>query len=58
MRVRVSLDADSQFAVISVRDNGVGIEPALMARIFQPQPHETSSRNRSGLGSDFRSPDA
>jgi len=46
----VFLDAGSQFAVISVRDNGVGIEPAVMARIFHPHAHETSCRNRSGLG--------
>jgi signal transduction histidine kinase len=50
VRVGVCLDADSQFSVISVRDNGVGIEPAVMARIFHPHAHATSPRNRSGLG--------
>ncbi|WP_242370794.1 chemotaxis protein CheB [Anaeromyxobacter sp. SG26] len=50
--VRLSLDAVEGFAVLRVRDNGVGIEPAMVPRLFQPfaQADATLNRSLGGLG--------
>ncbi|HEY3448125.1 MAG TPA: PAS domain-containing protein [Myxococcales bacterium] len=51
-RVTLSLAADGPQAVLRVRDTGVGIDPALLARLFQPfvQAERTLDHNRGGLG--------
>jgi PAS domain S-box-containing protein len=52
-RVRVSLERSPRGdAVIRVRDTGVGIEPRLLARLFEPfvQGDETLDRSKGGLG--------
>src|SRR6185503_5041997 len=48
--VGVSVDAMQQCVVISVCDTGIGIEPTVIDSIFEPLAHESSYRNRSGLG--------
>jgi PAS domain S-box-containing protein len=50
--VGVSLEADARSAVIAVRDNGLGIEPAMLARVFEPfvQADLGQDRNQGGLG--------
>jgi PAS domain S-box-containing protein len=50
--VGVSLEADARGAVIAVRDNGLGIEPAMLARVFEPfvQADLGMDRNQGGLG--------
>src|SRR6185295_16911754 len=50
VRVGVSVDAMQQCVIISVCDTGVGIEPNIIDSIFGPLAHESSYRNRSGLG--------
>jgi two-component system CheB/CheR fusion protein len=50
--VRLSLDAVDGFALLRVRDNGIGIDPAMMPRLFQPftQADATLNRRLGGLG--------
>jgi signal transduction histidine kinase len=48
--VGVELDSPRRGAVIFVRDTGIGIEPAMMRAIFHTHAHDSSDRNRSGLG--------
>jgi signal transduction histidine kinase len=48
--VGVELDPPRCCAVIVVRDTGIGIEPAMMRAIFHTHAHDSSDRNRSGLG--------
>lgn len=48
--VALAMDSENRQAIISVRDTGVGIEPAVIDAIFDPHAHESSYRNRSGLG--------
>jgi len=50
--VRLSLDAVDGFAVLRVRDTGIGIEPAMIPRLFQPftQADTTLNRRLGGLG--------
>jgi CheY-like chemotaxis protein len=50
--VHVAVTADGERAVISVRDNGVGIEPDLLPRVFDlfEQGKRTLDRNQGGLG--------
>ncbi len=50
--VRLSLAAADGFAVLRVRDTGVGIEPAMVPRLFQPftQADTTLNRRLGGLG--------
>ena len=50
---RLSLARDDDgLAVIEVRDNGAGIEPELLDRVFEPflQAENTLDRSRGGLG--------
>ncbi len=51
-QVEVGLRRESLAAVISVRDNGVGIAPELRDRLFEPfsQGPNTVERSRGGLG--------
>lgn len=50
--VRLSLDAVDGLAVLRVRDTGVGIDPAMIPRLFQPfsQDDTTLNRRLGGLG--------
>jgi PAS domain S-box-containing protein len=50
--VAVDVDTPAARAIIRVTDTGVGIEPAMLARLFQPFSQCESSLNRSkgGLG--------
>jgi PAS domain S-box-containing protein len=50
--VRVHSDRDHQQAVFTVRDNGVGIESALLPHLFEPftQADRSLDRSKGGLG--------
>jgi len=50
--IRVHVDREGTEAVLRVRDNGVGIPPAMLLRIFElfTQVDETLSRSHGGLG--------
>jgi two-component system CheB/CheR fusion protein len=50
--VRLSLDGVDGFAVLRIRDTGVGIDPAMIPRLFQPfsQADTTLNRRLGGLG--------
>jgi signal transduction histidine kinase len=50
VEVTASREADS--VVIAVRDNGVGIEPDMQAKVFEmfTQAHQTLDRSEGGLG--------
>jgi signal transduction histidine kinase/DNA-binding response OmpR family regulator len=50
--VRVTAEPDSEFAVLVVRDTGVGIAPEMLAQLFQPfrQADRSLERSRGGLG--------
>jgi two-component system CheB/CheR fusion protein len=50
--VVLGLDVESHghFAVISVTDNGIGMTPDVIETLFQLHAHESSPRNRAGLG--------
>jgi two-component system, chemotaxis family, CheB/CheR fusion protein len=50
--VRVSLEVVHGSAELRVRDTGIGIDPALLRRLFQPfaQAESTLERTRGGLG--------
>ena len=51
-RVEVAVGADGPAAVLTVRDNGRGIEPDLMGRLFRPftQADQGLARSQGGLG--------
>ncbi|ATQ79288.1 hypothetical protein CR152_32435 (plasmid) [Massilia violaceinigra] len=55
--VELSMACDGVAATISVRDNGVGIEPALLPHVFElfTQGERSSERAHGGLGWGFRS---
>jgi PAS domain S-box-containing protein len=50
--VGVSVSRDGEDAVLSVRDDGMGIDPALLPRVFEPfvQADDGLPRTRGGLG--------
>jgi PAS domain S-box-containing protein len=50
--VRLKADEEHRQAVLSVRDEGVGIEPELLPRLFTPflQADRSLDRSRGGLG--------
>ena len=51
-RIWVSVARDGDSAVVRVRDNGVGIEPAMLARVFDlfVQAERRLDRSQGGLG--------
>jgi len=51
-RIWVNVDCDAAFAVIEVRDTGIGMEPDEVERIFEPfhQVESAHARNEGGLG--------
>jgi PAS domain S-box-containing protein len=51
-RIRVRAGAEGDHAVIRVRDTGIGIEPALLPRVFDlfVQADTSLDRSKSGLG--------
>jgi PAS domain S-box-containing protein len=52
VRVGVRRDASGSSALVSVEDTGVGIEPAVLARLFDPfsQAAQGLARSKGGLG--------
>ncbi len=50
--VQVAADADHGQATLRVRDTGIGMEPELLARLFEPfaQADRSLERTRGGLG--------
>jgi signal transduction histidine kinase len=50
--VRVSVDAERRQAVLTVRDEGIGIEPSVLPRLFTPfaQADQSIERSPGGLG--------
>jgi two-component system, chemotaxis family, CheB/CheR fusion protein len=50
--IRVSLEVVHRSAELRVRDTGVGLDPALLSRLFQPfaQGESTLERTQGGLG--------
>ncbi len=46
------IDADQQQVVLTVQDNGAGIDPSMLPRLFQPftQAHRSLDRSKGGLG--------
>lgn len=52
IEVRVEADPERQQAVLSVRDHGVGIAPALLPQLFEAfiQANHTLDRTQGGLG--------
>ena len=46
-KIRIELGQDRNYGIISVTDNGVGIQPAMLSRIFTPFAHEDSAARRS-----------
>ena len=51
-RIRLALEAEDGQAVIRLRDDGSGIDPALLPRIFEPftQADTSVARSKGGLG--------
>jgi signal transduction histidine kinase/CheY-like chemotaxis protein len=52
VNVRLTIENDPDFAVVSVRDTGVGIESALLPHLFEPfmQADQSLDRMSGGLG--------
>jgi signal transduction histidine kinase/CheY-like chemotaxis protein len=52
VRVRLVADPESQSAVLSVRDSGIGIEPTMLLHVFElfAQGAQGLDRSRGGLG--------
>jgi len=52
MRVSVSTDSETKWAVVRVADTGVGMAPEMLARLFEPfaQADTTLDRSKGGLG--------
>ena len=52
VRVRVSVDLERRVVILSVRDDGIGIEPGILKTIFDPfvQADRSVERSRGGLG--------
>lgn len=52
VEVRATLDMTDGFAVIEIVDTGIGIDPALLSRLFDPfsQADQDLARTKGGLG--------
>jgi PAS domain S-box-containing protein len=52
VRVRLTVEAGGETAVLSVRDSGIGLEPDILGRLFEPfsQADRSLDRSRGGLG--------
>jgi two-component system CheB/CheR fusion protein len=52
VRVSVSTDSETKWAVVRVADTGVGMAPEMLARLFEPfaQADSTLDRSKGGLG--------
>ncbi|MDD5350224.1 MAG: ATP-binding protein [Chthoniobacteraceae bacterium] len=49
-QVRLCLEAAEAHALLRVRDEGIGISPAMLERIFEPFVQADAGRDRTGLG--------
>jgi signal transduction histidine kinase/CheY-like chemotaxis protein len=51
-RITVRLETDGRQAVVTLRDNGIGIEPEVLPHIFETftQGHQPLDRSQGGLG--------
>jgi PAS domain S-box-containing protein len=51
-RIDVTVSEQAQLAVVSVRDNGIGVAPQFLSSIFEMfmQADQSTERHRSGLG--------
>jgi PAS domain S-box-containing protein len=52
VHVRLTVELEGSTAVLSVRDTGIGMEPDIVARLFEPfsQADRSLDRSRGGLG--------
>jgi signal transduction histidine kinase len=48
--IEVSAEGDERKATLVVRDHGIGIEPGMRQRIFDPFARAVSGQNYAGLG--------
>ncbi len=50
--VRMSVDTEGRQAILTVRDEGIGVDPAVLPRLFTPfaQAEQSLERSRGGLG--------
>ena len=51
-RIEISIERADSMALVRVSDNGIGIRPAMLARVFEPfaQADRASDRAQGGLG--------
>jgi signal transduction histidine kinase len=49
-KVSLSIRSDEKYAVVTVTDSGIGIEPDMLPRLFQMFSRTTSAIRRSGDG--------
>ncbi len=49
-RLTINVQVNSQFAIITFKDNGIGIDPALQDRVFEMFFRASEASNGSGLG--------
>jgi signal transduction histidine kinase len=52
VRVRLTVEAESRHAALSIRDNGIGLDPEMLPLVFDPfaQADGSQDRSRGGLG--------
>jgi signal transduction histidine kinase/CHASE3 domain sensor protein len=52
IRVRLAADRNAEWAMLTVTDTGIGIDPELLPRVWEPfvQEDRTLDRSRGGLG--------
>ncbi|MDO8433869.1 MAG: ATP-binding protein [Candidatus Binatus sp.] len=51
-KIEIAIGVEGQFGTLSVSDNGIGIDPAMMPRLFDPftQEKDVAARSQGGLG--------